>query len=60
MHKIRDNYSSCTGKISENICSSSGSAREKGKRVFCRFLFHQALEQTQSSGAVFSWLYGIL
>jgi hypothetical protein len=25
------NYSSCTGRSSENICSSSGGAQEKGK-----------------------------
>jgi hypothetical protein len=32
MHKDRGNYSSCTCKSSENICSSSGGAQEeKGK-----------------------------
>jgi hypothetical protein len=29
MHKVRGNYSSCTGGSSQNICSSSGGAREK-------------------------------
>jgi hypothetical protein len=32
MHKVRSNYSSCTCRSSENICRSSGGAREKGKR----------------------------
>jgi len=40
MHKIRGNYSSCTGRISENLCSRSGGAQKKGNRVFCRFLFY--------------------
>jgi hypothetical protein len=31
MHKVRGNYSSCTCRSSENTCSSSGSAQEKGK-----------------------------
>jgi hypothetical protein len=32
VHKVRANYSSCTSRNSENICSSSsGSAHEKGK-----------------------------
>jgi hypothetical protein len=31
MHKVRGNYSSCTGRSSENICNSSGGAQEKGK-----------------------------
>jgi hypothetical protein len=31
MHKDRGNYSSCTCRSSENICSSSGGAQEKGK-----------------------------
>ncbi len=31
MHKVRDNYSSCTCSSSENICNSSGGAEEKGK-----------------------------
>jgi hypothetical protein len=31
MHKVGGNYSSCTGRSSENICSSSGGAQEKGK-----------------------------
>jgi hypothetical protein len=35
MHKVRgNNCSSCTCRSSENICSSSGSAQEKGKTVF--------------------------
>jgi hypothetical protein len=32
MHKVRGNYSSCTVRSSENICSSSAGAQEKGKR----------------------------
>jgi hypothetical protein len=32
MHKVRGNYSSCTGRSSENICGSSGGGQEKGKR----------------------------
>jgi hypothetical protein len=32
MHRVRGNYSSCTCSSSENICSSSGGAQEKGKR----------------------------
>jgi len=32
MHKVRGNYSSCTCRSSENICSSCGDAQEKGKR----------------------------
>ncbi len=32
MHKVRDNYSSCTCRSSENICSSNGGAQEEGKR----------------------------
>jgi hypothetical protein len=32
MHKVRGNYNSCTCRSSENICSSSGDAQEKGKR----------------------------
>ncbi len=31
MHKVRGNYSSCTCRSSENICSNSGVAQEKGK-----------------------------
>ncbi len=32
MHKVRGNYSSCTGRSSENICNSSGgNQEEKGK-----------------------------
>jgi hypothetical protein len=31
MHKVRGNCSSCSCRSSENICSSSGSAQEKGK-----------------------------
>ncbi len=31
MHKVRDNYSSCRCRSSENICSSRGSAQEKMK-----------------------------
>jgi hypothetical protein len=30
MHKVQDNYSSCTSRSCENICSSSGRAFEKG------------------------------
>jgi hypothetical protein len=30
--RCKSNYSSCTGRSSENICSSSGGAQEKGKR----------------------------
>jgi hypothetical protein len=33
MHKVQDyNYSSFTSRSSENICSKSGGAKEKGKR----------------------------
>jgi len=32
MHKVEGNYSSCTGRSSENLCSSSRDAQEKGKR----------------------------
>jgi hypothetical protein len=31
MHKVGGNYSSCTCRSSENICSSSRGAQEKGK-----------------------------
>jgi hypothetical protein len=31
MHKVRGNYSNCTCRSSEKICSSSGGAEEKGK-----------------------------
>jgi hypothetical protein len=31
MRKVRGNYSSCTCRSSENICSSSGGAQEKEK-----------------------------
>ncbi len=31
MHKVQTNYSSCTSRSSENICSRSGGAQEKGK-----------------------------
>ncbi len=31
MHKVRGNYSSCTCRSSENICSGSGGAQEKGQ-----------------------------
>jgi len=31
MHKVRDNYSSCICRSSENICSSRGCAQEKMK-----------------------------
>jgi hypothetical protein len=31
MHKVRGNCSSCTCRSSENICSSSRGALEKGK-----------------------------
>jgi len=30
MPKVRGNYNSCTGKSSENICSSTGGAQERG------------------------------
>ncbi len=29
---LKSNYNSCTGRSSENMCSTSGSAQEKGKR----------------------------
>jgi hypothetical protein len=29
--RFESNYNNCTGTISENICSSSGGAQEKGK-----------------------------
>jgi len=29
--KVRTNYNSCTARSTENICSSSGGAEEKGK-----------------------------
>jgi hypothetical protein len=32
MHKVEGNYSNCAYRSSENICSSSGGAQEKGKR----------------------------
>jgi len=32
MHKVRGNYSSCSGRSSESICSSSAGAQGKGKR----------------------------
>jgi hypothetical protein len=32
MHKVWGNFSSCTCKISENICSSSEGIQEKGMR----------------------------
>jgi hypothetical protein len=32
MHKVRGNYSNCTPRSSENICSSSGGAQENGNR----------------------------
>ncbi len=32
MHKVRDNYSNCTCRNSENICSSSGGAQGNGNR----------------------------
>ncbi len=36
MHKVQRNYSSCTCRSSENICSSSsGGAQEKGNRAWC-------------------------
>ncbi len=34
------NYSSCTGRSSENICSSSGGAQEKGK-IGWNSIYHQ-------------------
>jgi len=30
---LESNYSSCTSKSNENICSSSGGAQEKGKKA---------------------------
>jgi len=84
------NYSTCTCRSSENICSSSGGAQGKRKNgvktgwnsvwhkkwctsefdslpwmlvhFFAGFLkkSHSVLDQTQGSGAVFSWLYGKL
>jgi hypothetical protein len=40
MPKGRGNYSSCTGRSSENICSSSssGGAQEKGKQDETQFI----------------------
>jgi hypothetical protein len=32
MHKVGGNYNSCTGRSSENICSSGGGNHEKGNR----------------------------
>ncbi len=32
MHKVRGNYSDCTCRSSENICSSSGGAQGNGNR----------------------------
>jgi len=32
MHKVRGNYSNCTRRSSENICSSSGCTQENGNR----------------------------
>jgi hypothetical protein len=31
MQKDKSNYSSCTGRSSENICTTSGGAQQKGK-----------------------------
>ncbi len=31
VHKVRGSYSSCTGRSSENTCSSNGGNQEKGK-----------------------------
>ncbi len=31
--RFESNYSSCTSKSNENICSSSGGAQEKGKKA---------------------------
>ncbi len=31
--RFETNYSSCTSKSNENICSSSGGAQEKGKKA---------------------------
>jgi hypothetical protein len=47
MHKVRGNYSSCTCRSSENICSSSGGSHEKGKtgpsqmKVYLKSLEHK-------------------
>jgi hypothetical protein len=30
--RFESNYNSCTGKSSENTCSSAGGAQEKGRR----------------------------
>jgi hypothetical protein len=32
MHRVQDQYSSFTSKSSENICSNSGGAKEKGSQ----------------------------
>jgi hypothetical protein len=31
MHKVQSNYCTCTGRSSENICSSNGGTEEKVK-----------------------------
>ncbi len=63
------NHTSCTGRSSENLSSSSGGAQEKKKDrvfpefhpplnvnvLFCRFFFNLTVyDQTQGTGAVFS------
>jgi hypothetical protein len=40
IQRFETNYSSCTGKSSENICNSSGGAQEKGK-IGCNSVYHQ-------------------
>jgi len=69
--RFERNYSSCTGRISENLCSSSGGAQEKKKDwvkllsfpppplnanvLFCRFCFNLTLCMLQLRELVLSF-----
>ncbi len=53
MHKVRGNYSNCTCRSSENICSNSGGAQGNGNRG-------SKQDETQfgtKSGAFFSLVF---
>jgi hypothetical protein len=66
MHKVRENYSSCTGRSSENLCSSSGGGADEKRTtgsnsgttiILAEFSENLTLctnDQTQGTGAVFS------
>ncbi len=58
MPKVPGNYSSCRSSSSENICSSSGGAHEKGTRVVktgWNSVYYKKIKKLKKNGAFLSF-----